>query len=114
LDEEGTGRRLQRESRRASAVCAWGGVDGEVLTTAVAAVAGSGGALRLGYTRDGSAYTVGIYGDGAPYTDYIRADEGIEDYLVWLAKAWIETYPTAPPDGKPRLMRDDRRPRTER
>jgi hypothetical protein len=66
----------------------WSGVDGSVLAKAVAAVARHGGAIRLGYTRDGGAYAVGIYGDGEPFTEYIPPSEDLTAYL----KGVIEDY----------------------
>lgn len=66
----------------------WSGVDGKLLAYAVAVVARQGGAIRLGYTRDGGAYAVGIYGDGEPYTDYIRPSEDVEQYLRGVIAVW--------------------------
>lgn len=66
----------------------WGSVDGQLLSRAVAAVAKRGGALRLGYTRDGGAYAVGIYGDGEPFTEYIPPNDDLDLYL----KGLIEDY----------------------
>ena len=66
----------------------WGSVDGTLLTRAVAAVAKRGGALRLGYTRDGGAYAIGIYGDGDPFTEYLPPSDDMDLYL----KGLIEDY----------------------
>jgi hypothetical protein len=66
----------------------WASVDARLLGLAVAAVAYKGGALRLGYTSDGGAYAVGVYGDGDMYTDYIRPSENMEEYLRELIQAW--------------------------
>lgn len=66
----------------------WGSVDGALLSRAVAAVAKRGGALRLGYTRDGGAYAVGIYGDGEPFTEYVPPSDDMDLYL----KGMIEDY----------------------
>jgi hypothetical protein len=66
----------------------WEGVSGELLTKAIAAVAGMGGALRLGYTRDGGAYAIGVYGDGDPFTEYVKPDDDMDTYLREL----IEDY----------------------
>jgi len=60
-------------------------VEPELLQHVIATVAHTGGALRLGYTRDGGAYAVGIYGDGEPYTEYIRPSEDINRYLAEVA-----------------------------
>jgi len=63
----------------------WALVDPEVLRYVVTVVASWGGALRLGYTRDGGAYSIGVYGDGEPYTEYLRPNENVEEYLQQLA-----------------------------
>jgi len=66
----------------------WMQADGQLLLHAVATVAYKGGALRFGYTRDGGAITVGVYGDGDPYTDYLKPGDDINDYLRKLTLAW--------------------------
>jgi hypothetical protein len=88
-------RRAAEETRKrrshtgpAGQVADWGSCDGTILAKAVAAVARMGGALRLGYTRDGGAYAVGVYGDGTPFTEYIPPSDDIEVYL----KGIIEDY----------------------
>jgi len=59
----------------------WGSVDGATLIRAIEAAASVGGALRCGYSRDGGAYAIGIYGDGEPYTEFVRPSEDIEQFL---------------------------------
>lgn len=59
----------------------WETVDAMVLTRAIAAVSAMGGAIRLGYTRDGGAYALGIYGDGEPFTVYVSPKEDINAEL---------------------------------
>lgn len=81
-------RASRRVKRSSSQVADWGSCDADVLRRAVECVAKAGGALRLGYTSDGGAYAVGIYGDGEPYTDYVRPEESIEDYLSALTFNW--------------------------
>lgn len=78
------------ESRRqkrtpVGGVANWAAVNGDLLLHTLAVVAHTGGALRLGYTRDGGAYAIGIYGDGEPYTEYVRPSEDIDRYLAELA-----------------------------
>jgi len=68
-------------SRRAGGVADWQTVNAELVVKAVCAIAAQGGALRLGYTRDGGAYAVGIYHEGDSYTVYANQDEGIEPIL---------------------------------
>lgn len=67
----------------------WGSVDGELLTKAVAAVARKGGALRLGYTRDGGAYAIGIYGDGDPFTEYVPPSDDMDLYLRGIIEDYV-------------------------
>ncbi len=74
----GTSRGLRRSS---SGTADWVSADAATLHRAVATATNAGGALRFGYTRDGGAYNVGIYGDGEPYTEYIRPDEDIDQVL---------------------------------
>ena len=64
----------------------WALANPELVMYAVMAVAQRGGALRLGYTRDGGAYAIGVYGDGEPYTDYVSPNEDINQYLRNLAE----------------------------
>lgn len=59
----------------------WSRVDTECLVDTLGTVAACGGALRLGYTRDGGAYAIGVYGDGDPYTLYIRPSDDIDEAL---------------------------------
>lgn len=92
LDERRKAKENKRKRRENTSVngahADWAEVDGELLTKAVAAVARSGGAIRLGYTRDGGAYAIGIYGDGDPFTEYVSPSDDVSEYL----KGVIEDY----------------------
>lgn len=62
-------------------------VDAEVLFKALFEVLEKDGAIRIGRTRDRGAWAIGIYGDGpAPYTEYVRGNEDINDYFGGLAE----------------------------
>jgi len=62
-------------------------LDSAKLVSYIETIAAGGGAVRLGKTRDGGAYAIGVYGDGdQPYTDYIRESEEVERYLCELAE----------------------------
>jgi len=78
--------RVRRESRglprKSGAYADWGSADAGVLQRAIAAAALTGGALRFGYSRDGGAYAVGIYGDGEPYTEYLKPSEDLDSFLA--------------------------------
>jgi len=75
--------------RRESLGADWGTVDAVLLRDSVATISLRGGAVRLGYTRDGGAYAIGVYGLGEPYTEYVRPSEDVEGYLRELAEAFV-------------------------
>ena len=83
--------RASRGVRRAGSSAAdWGAADGDTLIRAVEAAAIVGGALRFGYSRDGGAYAIGIYGDGEPYTEFIRPAEDINAFLLDITQLFID------------------------
>lgn len=71
---------------KGAATADWASCNPTTLMGAISAVAQDNGAIRLGYTRDGGAYAVGIYGDGEPFTEYIRPGEDINEYLEGLIR----------------------------
>lgn len=84
-------RRRERKSRESSAGGAdWGNINPQLLAAVIAAVTVGGGAIRFGYTRDGGAYSVGLYGSGEPSTDYIRPNEDIEGYLTGVLEDYAK------------------------
>lgn len=79
----------RRVGRTDSGQADWSSANAGLIARAIAQVGKCGGALRFGYTSDGGAYAVGIYGDGdKPYTDYVRPDENIDEYLLALIDLW--------------------------
>ena len=80
----------QRDAKRKQRVAAnsgiadWASASPSLLQRAVTAVARCGGALRLGYSRDGGVYSIGVYYNGESETDYVRESEGIDGYLTSL------------------------------
>lgn len=72
------------------------------LRECIAVVASRGGALRFGYTRDGGAYAIGIYGDGDPYTVYVRPSEDMAAVLACIAEGFMDPdQPKTPKGPKP-------------
>lgn len=89
---ESVARGLVRPRPRREAVGAdWGMVSAEKLRDTISAVTLRGGALRFGYTRDGGAYALGIYGLGETYTEYLRPSDNVEGFLDELAEAFRES-----------------------
>jgi len=66
----------------------WGAQDAGTILRAIEVVAKQGGALRFGYTRDGGAYAIGVMGDGEPYTEYLRPNDDVGEYLRVLIAQW--------------------------
>jgi hypothetical protein len=62
-------------------VADWESVEGAIVVKAAAAIAGHGGALRLGYTRDGGAYAIGLYDGDDKSTVYVPPSESVEEAL---------------------------------
>ena len=63
----------------------WTSANTDALIRAIERASFTGGALRLGYSRDGGAYAIGIYGDGEPYTVYSPAGDDLVDWLNDIA-----------------------------
>lgn len=87
-------RRYVPKSKRPVEIADWMNVDATLIQAVIATVALQGGAVRFGYTRDGGAYAVGIYGDGEPYTLYGGTGDDIEQILREVGEAF-----TTNPDG---------------
>lgn len=62
------------------------------LAALVAEMAETGGAVRIGLTRDGGALALGMYQGDDYATEYIRPNEDIETALFGIADVWL-------PDG---------------
>lgn len=81
-------RKLRRSSNGREGIADWASADAELLRRAIETVARTGGALRFGYTRDGGAYSIGVYGDGDPYTEYIRPSEDLNAFLSDICESF--------------------------
>lgn len=67
--------------RRGDETADWGGVDADQLRRTVAAVTRTGDAIRLGYTRDGGAYSIALLHQGENNTEYVGPSEDIDGHL---------------------------------
>jgi hypothetical protein len=84
-----TSGRTFRPSVEISVTADWGRVDAEQLRATIDVMTQTGGALRCGVTRDGGAYSLGIYGDGPePYTVYVRPNEDLTEILAELEQTF--------------------------
>lgn len=64
----------------------WETVPADAIRDCIVQISGIGGAVRFGYSRDGGAYSIGVYGlDTQPFTDYLRPGDDVSAYLDTLA-----------------------------
>jgi hypothetical protein len=84
-----TSGRSFRPSVEITVTADWGRIDAEQLRATIDVMTQTGGALRCGVTRDGGAYSLGIYGDGPePYTVYVRPNEDMNEILAELEQTF--------------------------
>lgn len=83
-------RKSNRRDRGRSEGVSYADVDGGTLLRCLDTVAAKNGAIRLGTSRDGGAFSVGVYGDGDPYTEYVGKGEDINEYFEGLAAYFAE------------------------
>ena len=82
--------------RRTGGIADWASASSEKVMQAIELAARTGGAIRFGYSRDGGAYALGIYGDGKPYTVFVTPAEDIDATLDDV----IELFETISDDVK--------------
>jgi hypothetical protein len=64
----------------------WENVPADAIRDCIVQIGNIGGAVRFGYSRDGGAYSIGVYGlDTKPFTDYLRPGDDVQAYLDSLA-----------------------------
>ena len=81
-------RREQRSRRAANAPVAWETFDWVVAVALVRALVVGGGCLRIGTTRDGGAWALGVYLGDDYATEYIRPNENFATSMQEIAYAW--------------------------
>lgn len=67
----------------------WRTIQPDKLLHLIAIVAATGGAVRVGATRDGGALAVGYYLEGDSWTEYVRPTEDIDAYLEGAIADWL-------------------------
>jgi len=71
-------------------VADWQNADPNLVLRLVCVMGTNGGAVRFGYTRDGGAYSIGIYLGENSKTYYCNEAEGINEKLRELADYFNE------------------------
>lgn len=75
---------LPKTTSRAGGIADWQNADPTIVMGLVCTVAAAGGAVRLGYTRDGGAYSIGLYLGDDSKTYYCNDAEGINERIKEL------------------------------
>jgi len=75
---------LPQNKRSGHGVADWANANAEDVLRLVCAVGMEGGAVRFGYTRDGGAYSIGLYLGDDSKTYYCNDAEGINEQLKEL------------------------------
>lgn len=60
----------------------WTSADGKLVIELISSVTALGGAVRFGYTRDGGAYSLGIYLDDDSETFYFPPSVDVDENLA--------------------------------
>ena len=81
-------RREQRSRRAANAPVDWSAFDWLAAVALTKALVTCGGCLRIGTTRDGGAWALGVYKGDDYATEYIRPNEDFTASLLEIAGAW--------------------------
>ena len=84
------GFRRPRHSDTGATGVDWEDADAKLLQKVIALSSRKHCALRFGYSRDGGAYSVGVYAGLDYFTDYIRPSESIDEYLTELLSSFEE------------------------
>lgn len=69
---------LPPAARKGDGVADWHNANPEIVLRLVCVVSVQGGAVRYGYTRDGGAYSIGIYLGDDSQTYYCNEKDGID------------------------------------
>lgn len=81
-------------SRRANAAgnASWDNVDYDALMALIVVAADHDGAVRVGKTRDGGAWALGMYMGDDYATEYVRPAENFADAVHEIANVWLEEF----------------------
>lgn len=98
--------RKPRANTQVGNVADWGSVNAQVLVKLIEVSSKKGGAVRLGYTRDGGAYAIGVYCGSNYFTDYVRPSEDVDQYLTDLTASFEDYDGTT--EAEPKKARSKR------
>lgn len=71
----------RRSHTRGGEQADWESVDADLIRRAISTVGSKGGAVRFGYSRDGGAYAIAVYDNGAGETEYYPPSTDMSEVL---------------------------------
>lgn len=71
----------KRRRRSQSEEADWSSQDAGTIAELIHNITATGGAVRFGTSRDGGAYSLGIFGDGKPFTEFCPANTDVDAWL---------------------------------
>jgi hypothetical protein len=80
----------RRRNQKVAEYVSWQDVKAEEILYVLFAILNFGGAVRFGRNRAGTAFSVGIYGDGEPFTEYHEGLEGVGEWLTGIAEDYSD------------------------
>lgn len=81
-----TKKRIGQGADVGGAVADWRNTNPDVLVWFVELATRDDCAVRFGYSRDGGAYSLGIYADGTSQTLYLSGKEDVNEWLTKLGR----------------------------
>jgi hypothetical protein len=84
--QRATTKTLPASAGRRGGTADWANATPELVLRLVCVVGVAGGAVRLGYTRDGGAYSIGIYLGSDSKTYYCNEEDGINETVRELTE----------------------------
>lgn len=87
--DRGKAKELRQSRRQQAKPLEINEFDWESLVSLIMTAAGAGGAVRIGLTRDGGAWAIGMYMEDDYATEYIRPGEDCQAALDEIARVWL-------------------------
>jgi len=89
LNKRERAKQARGRKAKSAGTAEWAGFDWTCIVALTEQLVAVGGALRIGATRDGGAWALGVY-EGDDYaTEYIRPAEDFERAVQEICEAWL-------------------------
>jgi len=92
--KEGKRGKGRKRDRKTGNPADWGRINPEYIYWAVCSVTRAGGAIRLGKSRDGNVYNIGVYDQDEYWNEWAESDESCAAKLDEISRLFTD------PDGE--------------